>query len=149
MDSIEAIPTPRQTFTNQVRKWKDSAFPSRKQQLGKVKLLGLVGVAARCEFAPEIADGKWCVAYAQRRETLGSQLSGILIRTGSVSLFFQLPQQPPFRNLHAQRFRLIITRLLYQKKKASISQGLKDGAGEEGRTPDLMRGTHGRRKKAL
>ena len=27
-------------------------------------------------------------------------------------------------------------------KKPSISQGLKDGAGEEGRTPDLMLGKH-------
>jgi integrase len=29
-----------------------------------------------------------------------------------------------------------------EKKKPSISQGLKDGAGEEGRTPDLMLGKH-------
>ncbi|MCE3242092.1 MAG: hypothetical protein K0Q83_2599 [Deltaproteobacteria bacterium] len=31
---------------------------------------------------------------------------------------------------------------LATKKKPSISQGLKDGAGEEGRTPDLMLGKH-------
>jgi hypothetical protein len=29
-----------------------------------------------------------------------------------------------------------------ERKKPSISQGLKDGAGEEGRTPDLMLGKH-------
>ena len=29
-----------------------------------------------------------------------------------------------------------------EKKKPPISQGLKDGAGEEGRTPDLMLGKH-------
>jgi hypothetical protein len=34
------------------------------------------------------------------------------------------------------------------KKKPVISHGLKSGAGEEGRTPDLMLGKHGRKKKA-
>ena len=29
-----------------------------------------------------------------------------------------------------------------KKKKPLVSQGLKDGAGEEGRTPDLMLGKH-------
>ena len=28
------------------------------------------------------------------------------------------------------------------KKKPLVSQGLEDGAGEEGRTPDLMLGKH-------
>ena len=31
-------------------------------------------------------------------------------------------------------------------KKPLISQGLEDGAGEEGRTPDLMLGKHGKKK---
>ena len=33
-------------------------------------------------------------------------------------------------------------------KKPLISQGLEDGAGEEGRTPDLMLGKHSGKKKA-
>ena len=31
---------------------------------------------------------------------------------------------------------------LLEKKKAPIKRGLKTGAGEEGRTPDLMLGKH-------
>jgi hypothetical protein len=31
---------------------------------------------------------------------------------------------------------------LFSEKKPLISQGLKNGAGEEGRTPDLMLGKH-------
>jgi hypothetical protein len=36
-----------------------------------------------------------------------------------------------------------------EKRKALERSRLKDRAGEEGRTPDLMLGKHGRRKMAL